>query len=98
MTASKATKIDEPIPTYVNLNTIMIDGTGMCGCCRFTIYDGDKEVTKFACVDGPAFNGHLIHWEELFNRGGQFATPETEIYQTHSCKAIDKFFSGEEDE
>ncbi len=98
MTASNATKLKEPIPTYVNLNTIMIDGTGMCGCCRFTIYEGDKEVTKFACVDGPAFNGHKIHWEELFNRGDQFERPETEIYQTHSCKAIDKFISGDENE
>jgi NADH dehydrogenase/NADH:ubiquinone oxidoreductase subunit G len=98
MTASNATKIEEPIPTYVNLNTIMIDGTGMCGCCRFTIYEDDKEITKFACVDGPAFNGHQIHWEELFNRGGQFERPETEIYQTHSCKAIDKLSLGEDNE
>ena len=98
MTASNTTKIKEPIPTYVNLNTIMIDGTGMCGCCRLTLYEEDGEVTKFACVDGPAFNGHLINWDELFNRGDQFELPETEIYQTHSCKAIDKFFTGADNE
>jgi len=97
MTASNTTKLKE-IPTYVNLNTIMIDGTGMCGCCRLTLYEEDGEVTKFACVDGPAFNGHLINWEELFNRGDQFERPETEIYQTHSCKAIDKFMAGEDNE
>ena len=52
------------IKTVVSLNPIMVDGTGMCGACRVTI-DGK---TKFACVDGPDFDGHLVDWEELFSR------------------------------
>lgn len=52
------------IKTIVSLNPVMVDGTGMCGACRVTI--GDK--TKFACVDGPDFDGHLVKWEELFSR------------------------------
>ncbi|MFP4082667.1 MAG: sulfide/dihydroorotate dehydrogenase-like FAD/NAD-binding protein [Candidatus Aminicenantes bacterium] len=52
------------IKTLVSLNPIMVDGTGMCGACRVTV-DGR---TKFACVDGPEFDGHLVDWEELFAR------------------------------
>ena len=52
------------IKTMVSLNPIMVDGTGMCGACRVTV--GGK--TKFACVDGPDFDGHLVDWEELFMR------------------------------
>jgi len=52
------------IKTIVSLNPIMVDGTGMCGACRVTV-DGK---TKFACVDGPDFDGHLVDWEELFTR------------------------------
>ncbi len=52
------------IETMVNLNPIMVDGTGMCGACRVTV--GDK--TRFACVDGPEFNGHQVDWNELFAR------------------------------
>ncbi|MFQ6038133.1 MAG: sulfide/dihydroorotate dehydrogenase-like FAD/NAD-binding protein [Candidatus Aminicenantales bacterium] len=52
------------IPTMVSLNPIMVDGTGMCGACRVTV--GGK--TRFACVDGPDFDGHQVDWEELFTR------------------------------
>ncbi len=52
------------IKTFVSLNPIMVDGTGMCGACRVTV-DGK---TKFACVDGPDFDGHKVDWEELFSR------------------------------
>lgn len=52
------------VKTLVSLNPIMVDGTGMCGACRVTV--GGK--TKFACVDGPEFDGHLVDWEELFAR------------------------------
>jgi ferredoxin--NADP+ reductase len=52
------------ISTAVNLNPIMVDGTGMCGACRVTV--GDK--TRFACVDGPEFDGHQVDWDELFAR------------------------------
>ncbi len=62
-TCSEATK-PYGIETSVSLNPIMVDGTGMCGACRVTV-DGR---TKFACVDGPDFNGHLVDWEELFSR------------------------------
>lgn len=60
---SEATK-PYGIKTVVSLNPIMVDGTGMCGACRVTI-DGK---TKFACVDGPDFDGHLVDWDELFSR------------------------------
>jgi ferredoxin--NADP+ reductase len=62
-TCSEATKSSR-IRTMVSLNPIMVDGTGMCGACRVTV-DGK---TKFACVDGPDFDGHLVDWEELFTR------------------------------
>jgi ferredoxin--NADP+ reductase len=52
------------IETIVSLNAVMVDGTGMCGSCRVTV--GGK--TKFTCVDGPEFNGHLVNWEEFMNR------------------------------
>ncbi|MBN1223211.1 MAG: sulfide/dihydroorotate dehydrogenase-like FAD/NAD-binding protein, partial [Candidatus Aminicenantes bacterium] len=52
------------IKTLVSLNPIMVDGTGMCGACRVTV--GGK--TKFACVDGPDFDGHQVDWQELFTR------------------------------
>ncbi len=62
-TCSEATKTSG-VKTMVSLNPIMVDGTGMCGACRVTV-DGK---TKFACVDGPDFDGHLVDWEELFTR------------------------------
>jgi len=62
-TCSEATK-PHKIETTVSLNPIMVDGTGMCGACRVTV-DGR---TKFTCVDGPDFDGHLVDWEELFSR------------------------------
>jgi ferredoxin--NADP+ reductase len=62
-TSSQATR-SKGIKTIVSLNPIMVDGTGMCGACRVTV-DGK---TKFACVDGPDFDGHLVDWEELFAR------------------------------
>lgn len=62
-TCAEATRSPK-IKTMVSLNPIMVDGTGMCGACRVTV-DGE---TKFACVDGPDFDGHLVDWEELFTR------------------------------
>jgi len=52
------------VPTMVSLNPIMVDGTGMCGACRVTV----GGATKFACVDGPDFDGHQVDWDELFAR------------------------------
>lgn len=62
------------IPTDVSLNTIMVDGTGMCGACRLTI--GGK--TKFVCIDGPEFDGALVDWDEMLNRMGTFKRAEQE--------------------
>ena len=60
------------ISTDVSLNTIMVDGTGMCGACRLTI--GGK--TKFVCIDGPEFNGALVDWDEMFKRMSTFKRAE----------------------
>lgn len=60
------------LPTDVSLNTIMVDGTGMCGACRLTI--GGK--TKFVCIDGPEFDGALVDWDEMFKRMGTFKEAE----------------------
>ena len=74
------------IPTDVSLNTIMVDGTGMCGACRLTI--GGK--TKFVCIDGPEFDGALVDWVEMFKRMGTFKAverEEMEHYEEH-CNAV----------
>lgn len=60
------------LPTIVSLNPIMVDGTGMCGACRVTI--GDQ--VKFACVDGPEFDGHLVNFEEAMKRQQMYKTEE----------------------
>ncbi|GAA0068613.1 sulfide/dihydroorotate dehydrogenase-like FAD/NAD-binding protein [Clostridium sardiniense] len=60
------------IPTIVSLNPIMVDGTGMCGACRVTV--GDE--VKFACVDGPEFDGHLINFDEAMRRQNMYKTEE----------------------
>ena len=62
------------VPTDVSLNTIMVDGTGMCGACRITV--GGK--TKFVCVDGPEFDGHQVDFDEMFKRMGSFKNVERE--------------------
>ena len=80
------------IPTDVSLNTIMVDGTGMCGACRLTI--GGK--TKFVCIDGPEFDGALVDWDEMFKRMGTFKRAETEEMerfietgeQVEHCKSL----------
>ncbi len=73
------------IPTDVSLNTIMVDGTGMCGACRLTI--GGK--TKFVCIDGPEFDGALVDWDEMFKRMGTFKKAEIEEmehFEDHVCQ------------
>ena len=60
------------IPTIVSMNPIMVDGTGMCGACRLSV--GDK--IKFACVDGPEFDGHLINFDEAMNRQRMYKSEE----------------------
>ena len=78
------------IPTDVSLNTIMVDGTGMCGACRITV--GGK--TRFVCVDGPEFDGHQVDFDEMLKRMGAFKDVEREeIHKLDShpetCKAED---------
>ena len=68
------------IKTLVSLNPIMIDGTGMCGGCRVSV--GGE--TKFACVDGPEFDGHLVDWDELLRRGAFYKDEEAE-QKEHIC-------------
>lgn len=67
------------IKTIVSMNPIMIDGTGMCGGCRVTV--GGK--TKFACVDGPDFDGHLVDFDEAMKRTSMYKTQET-----HACRLL----------
>lgn len=71
------------IPTIVSLNPIMVDGTGMCGACRVTV--GDE--VKFACVDGPEFDGHLINFDEAMKR--------QQMYKTQEGRAILKLKEGD---
>ena len=81
------------IPTDVSLNTIMVDGTGMCGACRLTI--GGK--TKFVCIDGPEFDGFQVDWDEMFKRMGTFKRAEQDelahfedhLYNRDEEQAID---------
>ena len=74
MKFSNLTAQKHNIPCEVSLNTIMVDGTGMCGACRLTI--GGK--TKFVCIDGPEFDGALVDWDEMFKRMGTFKRAEQE--------------------
>ncbi|MBR7064273.1 MAG: sulfide/dihydroorotate dehydrogenase-like FAD/NAD-binding protein, partial [Treponema sp.] len=60
------------VPVTVSMNPIMIDGTGMCGGCRLTLLQDDKRVTKFACVDGPDFNGYEVDFDEAMSRGRMY--------------------------
>ncbi len=71
------------IPTDVSLNTIMVDGTGMCGACRITV--GGK--TKFVCVDGPEFDGHQVDFDEMLKRMGAFKEIERE--EIHKLDAVE---------
>ena len=72
------------IPTVVSLNTIMVDGTGMCGACRVTV--GGK--TKFVCVDGPEFDGHQVDFDGMMQRLGSFRSEEAEeIHKLDKCEA-----------
>ncbi len=77
-------KTTEPfgVKTIVSLNPIMVDGTGMCGGCRVTV---GGEV-KFACVDGPDFDGHQVDFAELMNRNGVYSEREKETAETHMCR------------
>ena len=77
-------KTTEPFGTHtsVSLNPIMVDGTGMCGGCRVTV--GGE--TKFACVDGPEFDGHQVDFDELMSRNATYRGREAEVTETHTCR------------
>lgn len=73
------------LPTIVSLNPIMIDGTGLCGCCRVTV----NGQTRFACVDGPDFDGHAVDFDELMARNSFYVEQEAqafEAYKNHKCQ------------
>ncbi len=74
------------IPTQVSLNTIMVDGTGMCGSCRVTV--GNE--TKFVCVDGPEFDGHKVNYDEMMNRQNMYRNQEKESMDAHVCSCASK--------
>ena len=72
------------VPTMVSLNTIMVDGTGMCGGCRVLLEEG----AKFVCVDGPEFDGHKVDWDNLLSRQRYYRPEEqesTERFERHRC-------------
>ena len=80
-------KCTEPfgVKTIVSLNPIMVDGTGMCGCCRVSI----ANETKFTCVDGPEFNGHDVDWDLLLARQRSYLDEEKQAMEQweHKCKS-----------
>lgn len=71
------------VNTMVSLNTIMVDGTGMCGGCRFKTNDGDF---YFACVDGPDVDGHIVDFDNLLKRANRFCEQEEESLHIHRCR------------
>ena len=70
------------VPTQVSLNTIMVDGTGMCGGCRVEV--GGE--TKFVCVDGPEFDGHQVNFEQMMKRMGAYKALEQKAFEDHKCR------------
>ena len=77
------------VPVDVSMNPIMIDGTGMCGCCRLTLNQDGKKVTKFACVDGPDFDGYEIDFDEAMSRGMIYRDFERHAYE-ETCNLFKK--------
>ncbi len=77
------------IPVTVSMNPIMIDGTGMCGGCRLTLIHEGKRVTKFACVDGPDFNGYEVDFDEAMSRGRMYSDFERHAFE-ETCNLIKK--------
>ncbi len=76
-------------PVTVSMNPIMIDGTGMCGGCRLTLNVDGKKVTKFACVDGPDFNGYEVDFDEAMVRGRMYGKFERHTYES-TCNLFKK--------
>ena len=72
------------LKTNASLNPIMIDGTGMCGGCRLTLHRDGERITKFACVDGPDFNGYEVDFDEAMSRGTTYKEFERAAHE-HVC-------------
>jgi len=70
------------LPIIVSLNTLMVDGTGMCGACRVTV----AGKTRFACVEGPEFNGYDVDFDEAMRRQGMYKAEEIEVSEHHKCR------------
>ena len=77
------------VPVTVSMNPIMIDGTGMCGGCRLTLNKNGEKVTKFACVDGPDFNGYEVDFDEAMSRGRMYGDFERHAYES-TCNLYNK--------
>ena len=77
------------IPVTVSMNPIMIDGTGMCGCCRLTLNRDGEKITKFACVDGPDFNGYEVDFDEAMMRGRSYIEFEKHARE-ETCNLLKK--------
>ncbi len=77
------------IPCVVSMNPIMIDGTGMCGGCRLTLHRNGEKITKFACVDGPDFNGYEVDFDEAMSRGAMYRDFERHAYE-ETCNLFRK--------
>ncbi|MBO6159545.1 MAG: sulfide/dihydroorotate dehydrogenase-like FAD/NAD-binding protein [Firmicutes bacterium] len=77
------------VPCTVSMNPIMIDGTGMCGGCRLTLNQDGKRVTKFACVDGPDFDGYEVDFDEAMSRGAMYRDFERHAYE-EACNLFAK--------
>lgn len=78
------------VPCTVSMNPIMIDGTGMCGGCRLTLHEPDgSKVTKFACVDGPDFDGYAVDFDEAMSRGAMYRDFERHAYE-ETCNLFRK--------
>ncbi len=77
------------IPCTVSMNPIMIDGTGMCGGCRLTLVQDGKRVTKFACVDGPDFNGYEVDFDEAMSRATMYSAFERKAHE-EACNLFKK--------
>ena len=75
------------VPVTVSMNPIMIDGTGMCGGCRLTLIEDGKRVTKFACVDGPDFDGYKVDFDEAMSRGRMYFDVERHAHEA-TCNLL----------
>ena len=77
------------VPCVVSMNPIMIDGTGMCGGCRLTLNRGGEKITKFACVDGPDFDGYEVDFDEAMSRASMYRDFERHAYDS-ACNLMKK--------